>query len=491
MVCVNCGKNLIRGYAFCLECGSPVPPEVLEEGGMPGRTDNEGRPSEPKAEGASEANDDTEKPVSEVQSSMPGIEPLDGGGSGETLVFCPNCGMHMQKDPYRCDKCGMILGDRPKNIPTSAGGVPLMNPDETAVGGGLGLGLDGVSESEIEQISSFMSGSGDIPIFAAEDNSNPDLFGNGISANDMAALSEQLANFSAANQMPSIEAIEPKAKKSVPEVDARRVDNFSMSDDGAAAAVTDNAVPVVGDYSMDEDSNEHIDIDPYKFLDNSMDDAPLEMTEAPKAPEPVKPRQPEVPKPEQVQPEPVFGGAPSVPSVGTAPVENPEKREEPVELQKTAKEPEKPPVPEKAADAPVIEESAPVISEYVSAPNTQQNNSDSIFNQPAPQPARQAAPQAPLGTMFRCRLCGQCMYDTDKFCPNCGAPYKKAAAKKKPKALIIVLIVVLLVLAVGAGIYFALSFLSNGIGSVFLPPALSAAPSSGDVSALTAGLPFI
>ena len=212
MVCVNCGKELIRGYAFCMECGSPVPPEVLEEGGMPGRTDDEGRPK-PEAESTvekSEKEDNSEvreKPVSEVRSSMPGIEPLDGGNSGETLVFCPNCGMHMQSDPYRCNICGKKLSEKPKNVPLSAGGVPLMNVELMAGMGGFSGGLDGISDSDIEQISSFMSGSGNIPIFAAEEESTPDLFGNDISANDFAALSEQLANFSAANEMPSIETI--------------------------------------------------------------------------------------------------------------------------------------------------------------------------------------------------------------------------------------------------------------------------------------------
>ena len=31
MYCENCGKKLIRGYQFCMECGTPVPPEVEEE----------------------------------------------------------------------------------------------------------------------------------------------------------------------------------------------------------------------------------------------------------------------------------------------------------------------------------------------------------------------------------------------------------------------------------------------------------------------------
>ena len=31
MYCENCGKKLIRGYQFCIECGTPVPPEQDEE----------------------------------------------------------------------------------------------------------------------------------------------------------------------------------------------------------------------------------------------------------------------------------------------------------------------------------------------------------------------------------------------------------------------------------------------------------------------------
>lgn len=128
MVCVNCGKNLIRGYAFCLECGSAAPPEALEQGGMPGRSDNEGKPMPEAPKPPKKENDDeTEKPASpasEVRSSMPGVEPL-GGGTAETLVFCPNCGMHMQSDPFQCNKCGMYLGDKPKNVPLSPGACRL------------------------------------------------------------------------------------------------------------------------------------------------------------------------------------------------------------------------------------------------------------------------------------------------------------------------------------------------------------------------------
>lgn len=462
MVCVNCGKKLIRGYAFCLECGSPVPPEVLEEGGMPGRTDNEGRPPKPETESAPKAESEPEKPVSEVRSSMPGVEPLDGGNSAESLVFCPNCGMHMQGNSYQCNKCGMYLGDKPKNIPLSAGGVPLMNPDEMAVGGGgiggFGTELDGVSESEIEQISSFMSGSGVIPIFAAEDNSDPDLFGNGISANDFAALSEQLANFSAANEMPSIDAVEHNPKKSASKSSDRQVDNFSMSDDGAdAVTIAENTVPVIGSYSMDEDPSENINLDPYKFLNNSMDDAPAEIpsAEPPKSAEPefeplfskspappvsVKPEPEPAPKPEseRVEFEPIFASSAPAPKAEENPAEQPPEPPKPVE----------PPAPAKVEDTPVITETAPVISE--------------LAPPPAPPPTAPVQ-EPPHGNMFRCQFCGQSMYDTDKFCPNCGASYKNGSAAPRGKSkvpLIIIIVIVAIVLA--AVVFFVVNSLNGG-----------------------------
>ena len=69
MFCENCGKQLIRGYSFCIECGSPVPPEVLEEGGLPGRS---GEASENTPENAEKNSDNvSEENVGDVQASMP------------------------------------------------------------------------------------------------------------------------------------------------------------------------------------------------------------------------------------------------------------------------------------------------------------------------------------------------------------------------------------------------------------------------------------
>ncbi len=457
MVCVNCGKNLIRGYAFCMECGSPVPHEVLEEGGMPGRTDDEGRPK-PEADSvpASEKKDGGEKKentVSEVRSSMPGIEPLGGNESSETLVFCPNCGMHMQSDPYRCNKCGMKLGEKPKNVPMSAGGVPLMNIDPIGGSIGIGGGLDGISESDIEQITGFMSGTGNIPIFAVEDNSTPDLFGSDISANDFAALSEQLANFSAANEMPGIEAIDAPKHEPITELEKRpverRVDDFNMGGDSAAVSVSDDTVPVIGNYSMDEKPDENVNLDPYKFLNASMEDAPEPLFSKPQTTAPVK------------EPEP----AQTVQAV------------QPLTFTETA---------------PVIEETEPVIGEFVSeqpavqaptapkAPETPAPfSADDFFSQPVPppMPRQNTAPvqsEPPRGNLFRCQFCGQSMYDTDKFCPSCGASYKNGSASPKNKSKAPFFIgLAAAVIVLGAAGYFAMNILNNGNGGESAPPTSS------------------
>lgn len=539
MVCANCGKKLIRGYAFCLECGSPVPPEVLEEGGMPGRTDNEGRP--PKSETESASPEDTaeetlpEEPVGEVKSSMPGVEPLDGGNSEETLVFCPNCGMHMQKNPYQCDKCGMTLGDRPKNIPLSRGGVPLMNPDETAIGGGgiggFGMGLDGVSDSDIEQLNSFMNGSGVIPIFHEEEPSAPDLFGTGISANDFAALSEQIDNFKNANDMPSVDAVERDPKRAAGT--DRRIDNFSMTDDGAETAMfSENSVPVIGGYSMDENPSENVNLDPYKFLNNSMEDIPSEIPDAKSSrsvisnAEPIFTMQPETvkqePEPEKAQPiinaatakpvqepapepttepaskpermefEPLFASsapprmveetpkpprmveeAPKPPrTVEEAPKpprmveEEPKPRPEqvqPLGSQQPQAFPQNPqfaqPKPQNQAAAPVISENAPITNEYTAPTVQQPQNND---NRQVPRPAQ----EVPHGNMFRCQNCGQSMYDTDKFCPNCGVPYSKAAKSPRKKSKLPLIIIIAVVIVIAAAVFFVVNSLSGNAADI-------------------------
>lgn len=467
MVCSNCGKNLIRGYAFCLECGSPVPPEVLEEGGMPGRTDNEGRPQTNETD-ADKSDSETERETADILSP-------DGEENSETLVFCPNCGMHMQSDPYRCNICGMKLGEKSKapSAAVSTAGIP-----------------DGISESDIEQISGSMSGSGNIPIFAAEDNSTPDLFGSDISANDFAALSKQLASFSAAAVgVPVID--EPNGQdvrqRELSDSTERKVENFSMIDAPTdAPPISDNGVPVIGGYSMDESPSEQADIDPYKFLNNSMSDSvpadskteqkPLEQSRA-KEPEKTAASEPAAAKasafPENAKP--VSGAAPSAPTV-------PELREEAPFIEESAPFisefiPEQPAAPktesEKASSA-----ETPVISGSPKQTDTETLSADSIFSAPVPPPETGSArPEKASadergqahGNLFRCQYCGQAMYDTDKVCKNCGASYKSGFSqpRQKTKAPLIVGICAAIVIITAVVMYFVI--LRQNSNPVVLP----------------------
>lgn len=541
MVCSNCGKNLIRGYAFCLECGSPVPPEVLEEGGMPGRTDNEGRPS-PNAESGNKS----EKSAPDKGAEIPGIEPINGRENGETLVFCPNCGMHMQKDPYRCDKCGMKLSDKPKNVPVSASGVPLMNIDPLS--NGVGGGLDGISESDLEQLSRFMNGSGNIPIFAAEEEAPPDLFGSSISANDFAALTEQLASFSAsASDIPMIDIASETDSAESREISKsveREVENFSMSDVSAAPVpLTDNGVPVIENHSMDEGFADIVDLDPYKFLNEQIDDsvppAPKPEPKPPKTPKASETSKPYVPSveppsanaetvlPEKNKPEPEpKTNEPSKPYVPS--VEPPSADAETVLPEKDKPDPEPapsvPPVSEFLEETPFIEESVPFISEFIpeqadGSPSREEpappvsaslekteppkqepdNTSDlrAIFGEPvapSPQTAAQAPAaeeseankdEQPRGNLFRCQYCGQAMYDTDKVCKNCGASYKSGFAQpqKKSKAPLYIGICAIIIAVLAVVMYFVI--LQQNNNPVVIPNASAA--SSSEISETTDG----
>ena len=55
MYCENCGKKLIRGYQFCMECGTPVPPEVEEEEENEDAQANEQSASEQKCQVSSQS----------------------------------------------------------------------------------------------------------------------------------------------------------------------------------------------------------------------------------------------------------------------------------------------------------------------------------------------------------------------------------------------------------------------------------------------------
>ena len=213
MYCENCGKKLIRGYQFCIECGTPVPPEDAEElNDQPGE------------------NDQTDAQSSE---EMPGIKPL--GSEEGTLVFCPTCGMRMQKSTEFCEKCGMKLTD---NGPTN-GGVPLVNTDP------LGGDFSGMSEHDIAQIDNFVNNSGfdgSSITYGDSFQDNNGLggvgdFGGGNLNSEIEALNQQFANLnSTSSDMPAISAPvkepepEPVPQPAEPDLGtlSRRVDDFSM-----------------------------------------------------------------------------------------------------------------------------------------------------------------------------------------------------------------------------------------------------------------------
>ena len=413
MFCENCGKQLIRGYSFCHECGSPVPPEVLEEGGLPARGGNNSEEGQTLSEQAADETSDITETAAEVQASMPGIEPLNKNESEETLVYCPNCGVRIQKNKDFCEKCGMRVGDKPTNS------VPLINTHP--------INLDG-SPNEF-------GGS-------VDDLSANDLFGTeSYSQSDIEALNQQMTNFGAsASLMPEISGIAPTVThQKEPEPGAeRKVENFSISEGDDFLPVSDNSVPIIEGCSMDENPDEDVSLDPYPFLGNSMDDN-ITIEEVVPAVEEVVPAVEEVaPAVEEIAPA-VEEIAPAVEEVVPAVEEIAPAVEEIDDF-----------IPEEmgfiAESSPIIEETAE-FTETASAVKTEQKPVEDLdFRRPDKPKASAENPEEEVhdGNLVYCRNCGQDMYDTEPFCKNCGAPYKgayippksapsKSANKESPK----------------------------------------------------------
>ena len=277
MFCVNCGKSLIRGYQFCIECGTPVTDMPDEE------------------------NEDNAEAVGDMPAAQ--VEPVsEEGGS---LVFCPNCGMHMQVSTAFCEMCGMRLSGEQESAPqqTVQPAVPLWNEDP------LGGGLSGMSDSDIDRINNFVNGvSGfDVPdeetaeisadvqediggaMDAGYSNFQPDysaLGGSGgfdaanipnATPEEIDALTAQLAQYSAsAGVIPSVSATQPQSVTSMQEEigsgEGIRMQNFSMdAAEDEELSVTDG-VPIISGGSRDEDPSDSVPINPYGFLDNDFSD---------------------------------------------------------------------------------------------------------------------------------------------------------------------------------------------------------------------------
>ena len=416
MYCENCGKQLIRGYSFCVECGSPVPPEVLEEGGLPGRTGEASEETPKQAE--------TEKAASEenggdVLASMPGIDPLGSGKDEGTLVFCANCGMRMQHNLDFCEKCGMKISDKPSHS------VPLINNTPMGLDGSFdafGGGVGGFADGDLNQLNDFLGG--DMPSAFENAEETDSLFGsNSFSANDMAILNQQISSFGASSsEMPAISKSGGFAKQQEPKgSETRKVENFSMSDvSDEVIPVSDGGVPVIEGCSMDEDHSKDISLDPYTFLGNSMEEPDVSSIESVniEEPEPVAVE----PEPVAVEPEPVA-------------VEEIENEVEPM-AEEPAKDTADPDfddfIPEEMG---FIAETVPVQETEKAAVATASPVEDMDFSRPRrPQNnAPQANPdeETPKGNLVYCRTCGQDMYDSEKFCKNCGATYKGAYVPPK------------------------------------------------------------
>ena len=375
MFCENCGKQLIRGYQFCMECGTPVPPEKTEEAPAENNEENAGTSGR----------------------KLPSVEPINNEDG--SLVYCPNCGMHMQTSNVFCEKCGIRLGnqnDHTQGAPAvnnGAGSVPLWNAQPQS----FGDNLSDYSDDDLDRINNFMSGNSD-----ADDYS--DVSGGGI--DEIEALTQQLANFGAsASEMPEIGSIhsrgaEPTVRhQQEPAVgESRKVDDFSMLEDTTnsyenSSSVSDSGLPVIEGASMDEDPSQDVSLDPYAFVNNVIDNTPYHTPEVPSYSEPVS----ETPS----YSEPVS--------------------EEPTEdyFENEA--------PFMAEVAPVIEETPVYNTPDATAaeePSPAEYPADGTPHVPADTAAEDT--EAPRGNLVYCRNCGQDMYDTEPFCKNCGAPYKGA-----------------------------------------------------------------
>ena len=488
MYCENCGKKLIRGYQFCMECGTPVPPEADDE--------DQGQEQ------------DAQQSETQQESEMPGIQPL--GSDEGTLVYCPTCGMRMQKSTDHCEKCGMRLAG---NSPTNSG-VPLVNSDP------LGGDFSGISDNDIAQINSFVNNSGFSGGIEYNNNFNNDGigyndpgigggFGGGNLSSEIEALNQQFANLnSTASDMPAISAPvrqpdpEPAPAPAVPEPEpfSRRVDNFSMEAGMPETQfLSESGLPVINGGEMSEPE---VPVELEHHLDDINIDVPAPAPEMPVYNEPVAetpvysepvaeapvysepvPETPVYSEPvtetpvynEPVTETPIYSEpVPETPvynePVAEAPVYSESVPETPVYSEPVAETPvysepvaETPvysePVPETpvysepVAETPVYSEPVPEMPIYNQPADNIPTSEDDMstvllpqHNEPAQDydrtvrlhrdpndnPASEDSAPASgnedggvdLGKLVYCRNCGQDMYENEPVCKNCGSPNK-------------------------------------------------------------------
>ena len=411
MYCENCGKKLIRGYQFCIECGTPVPPEDAEElNDQPGESDQTGAQS---------------------SEEMPGIKPL--GSEEGTLVFCPTCGMRMQKSTEFCEKCGMKLTD---NGPTN-GGVPLVNTDP------LGGDFSGMSEHDIAQINNFVNNSGfdgSSITYGDSFQDNNGLggvgdFGGGNLNSEIEALNQQFANLnSTSSDMPAISAPvkepepEPVPQPAEPDLGtlSRRVDDFSMEAGMPETQfLSESGLPVINGGEMAEP-------DVPVELEHHLDDINIDTSEpaysepAAETPAYTEPAYSEPAAETPAYTEPEYSEPAAETPTYTEPAYSEPVAETPAYTEPEYSEPaaETPAYTEPAYSEPVAETPAYTEPAYSEPAAETPAYTEPAYTAPSKpeEPAEDAG--VDLGKLIYCRNCGQDMYEKETVCKNCGSPNK-------------------------------------------------------------------
>ena len=446
MYCENCGKKLIRGYQFCMECGTPVPPEVEEE--------EENEDAQANEQSASE----------QPSGEMPGIQPI--GNEEGTLVFCPTCGMRMQKSTDHCEKCGMKLNAN------GSSGVPLVNTDP------LGGEFGGISDSDLARIDNFVNNSGlggDISYDVSGGSDDMGGLGGGLGGigglgggdlnSEIEALNQQFANLNAtSSDMPAISAPAPEPEpqpEPVPQEPdlgtlSRRVEDFSMEAGMPETQfLSESGLPVINGGEMTEP-------DEPMQLEQNYDDINIDITapaptavaepeapaytepEAPAYTEPEAPAYTEPEAPAYTEPEAPAYTEPEAPAYTEPKAPAYTEPEAPAYTEPEAPayaEPEAPAYTEPEApaytepEAPAYTEpEAPAYAEpeapVYTAPETPAYTEPEFTQprRPEPEPASAAESSendgADLGKLVYCRNCGQDMYEKEAVCKNCGSPNK-------------------------------------------------------------------
>ena len=414
MYCENCGKKLIRGYQFCMECGTPVPPEVEEE--------EENEDAQANEQSASE----------QPSGEMPGIQPI--GNEEGTLVFCPTCGMRMQKSTDHCEKCGMKLNAN------GSSGVPLVNTDP------LGGEFGGISDSDLARIDNFVNNSGlggDISYDVSGGSDDMGGLGGGLGGigglgggdlnSEIEALNQQFANLNAtSSDMPAISAPAPEPEpqpEPVPQEPdlgtlSRRVEDFSMEAGMPETQfLSESGLPVINGGEMTEP-------DEPMQLEQNYDDINIDIT----APAPTAVAEPEAPAytepgaPAYTEPEAPAYTEPEAPAYTEPEAPAYAEPEAPAYAEPEAPaytEPEAPAYTEPEAPA-YTEPEAPAYAEPETPAYTEPEFTQPRRPEPEPAPAAESSENdgTDLGKLVYCRNCGQDMYEKEAVCKNCGSPNK-------------------------------------------------------------------